>query len=137
MKKIIVALSLAAVFVPFAAFASPTNTIPGCTIPPDHGISSEDGTKWTGCITAAAWDAAMAAQQHGVNLPIFMYPAVVTDKYGITYPCEAFLTHGCVDATKTPEYDSYIRSLGIDLVQRGYHAGDFGGRFDGVMAAVR
>lgn len=136
MKKIFgIALALA-MFAPLAAFAAPTNTIPGCTIPPDHGISNQDGTMWVGCITAAAWDAAMAAQQHGVDLPVFVYPATVTDKYGITYDCAIWMPHGCVDATKTPQYDSYIRTLGAEVHQNGGHLGDFGGRFDGVLKAI-
>lgn len=138
LNKIVVSgLFIATLLSPFAASAATVSGVPGCSVPPDHGIYSYDGTKLEGCITNAAWDAAMAAQQHGTDLPVFTYPAVITDKYGISYACEAFITHGCVNATGTPEYDTYIRALGKELVSKGYHAGDFGGRFDGVMAAVR
>jgi len=61
---------------------------------------------------------------------------VVTDKYGIKYPCENWIPL-CVDPTMAPGYDTYIRGLGKELVSKGYHAGDFGGRFDGLLKAVR
>lgn len=139
MKKfvIVLAVAFAVVSAAPAAMAFSVALPPGCSIPPDHPIWNDLNNAVTSCISGAAWDAAMSAQQHGVALPIFKYPATITDKYGITYACEAFLVHGCVDATKTPEYDTYIRNLGHELVSKGYHAGDFGGRFDGVMAAVR
>lgn len=135
LAKGVVALALVLVG-PVVAMASPTNTIPGCNIPPDHGISNQDGTMWTGCITAAAWDAAMAAQQHGVALPVFVYPATVTDKYGITYDCAIWMPHGCVDATKTPEYAAYMQSLGAQIYATGGKYGDYGGRFDGLLMAL-
>lgn len=139
MKKFIIIAAVLAL-APFTSFASTTATTtpnaPGCSVPPDHGVYSYDGTQLVNCITNAAWDAAMAAQQHGVALPVFKFPAVVTDKYGITYDCASWMMLGCVDATKTPEYDTYIRGLGHELVSKGYTAADWP-RFAGVINAVR
>lgn len=58
----------------------------------------------------------MAAQTHGEVLPVFYYPQTVTDDHGVTYVCEQFLVHGCVDATKTPEYRAYMQDLARQLI---------------------
>lgn len=124
-QKIGVAIVSAIVgLVPVAAMAA-TPSFPGCTFPPDHAIWNLDNTAAVGCITDVAWKAAEAAQSHGTDLPVFKYPATVTDKYGITYTCEAFLVHGCVDATGTPEYDSYIRGLGKIMLSSGFSVTQF------------
>lgn len=122
---------------PLSTFAYSVPLPAGCNVPPDHAVWNDLNNAVVSCISASAWDAALAAQSHGTALPVFFYPQVVTDKYGISYDCAVWMPHGCVDATKTPEYDTYIRALGQDLVSQGYHPGDFGGRFDGVMSAVR
>ena len=120
MKKLTIAL-LSAVIAFSPMLASAATVLPaGCSIPPDHAVWNADNNKVVSCISGANWQAAIAAQSHGDSLPIFFYPQTITDKYGITYACEAFLTHGCVDATKTPEYDVYIRNFGKMLVASGF-----------------
>jgi len=90
-------------------------SIAGCVVPPDHGVYDELN-HLVGCITAQAWNAGMTAQDHGTVLPLFFYPQTVTDAHGVTYACEQFLMHGCVDATKTPEYNAYMQGLARQLI---------------------
>lgn len=138
-KVLLSVLSVLMLMAPSVSLADTTLTpASNCTIPPDHGVWADDGhLTLLGCIKSDIWNAAINAQAHGTNLPVFFYPKVVTDQYGIPYPCEEFLVHGCVDPTAAPGYDTYIRTLGKELVSNGYHAGDFGGRFDKLMSAVR
>jgi hypothetical protein len=133
MRKIATGLLVLGMLVSAApALAATDTTIAGCVVPPDHGIYDEMN-HLVGCITAGAWNAGMSAQNHGTVLPVFFYPQTVTDAHGVTYACEAFLVHGCVDATKTPEYQAYMQGLARQLIASHTEVP----AFDGWVASVR
>jgi hypothetical protein len=117
-----------ALLVPSLAFASTTDknnsgdTIPSeCHIPPDHGVYSNDGLNTLlGCITAADWNAAIAAQNGvgNVNLPEFAPGTSITDQHGMTFECSAMVVSNtnCVNVTGTEWYINDMNTISQALI---------------------
>jgi hypothetical protein len=126
MKKFAFVLVLALAF-PLSALAAPTGWKPAdqCTVPPDHGIYSDDGfNTLVGCITDEAWQAAAAAQaaQSGQNLPVVAAGVTVTDEMGVQYTCPSYVFQGCYDLTHTDAYRSAMQGLARQLLAEGFTA---------------
>lgn len=119
MKKIIgFVLGSSILLVAGTALASPNNTIAGCNIPPDHGIASEDGTTWVGCIKAEVWNDAMA-QAQAVSMqgvPTVAAGATIVDQHGVTDTCPLYYFHGCVNLTGTKWYIDDMNGIAKQLI---------------------
>jgi|HubBroStandDraft_6_1064221.scaffolds.fasta_scaffold1330654_2 hypothetical protein len=126
MKTFAFALVLTLAF-PLTALAAPTGWKPAdqCTVPPDHGIYSDDGLNTLiGCITDEAWQAAAAAQaaQNSENLPVVAAGSTVTDEMGVQYTCPWYVFEGCYDLTHTAAYRSAMQSTARQLIAEGFTA---------------
>jgi hypothetical protein len=138
MKKFVFALVLTFAL-PLSAFAAPTGWKPAdqCTVPPDHGVWNSDDTQLIGCITDEAWQAAQAAAAaaNGQHLPVVAAGTVVSDQYGMTYQCPAFVFQGCYDLTHTSAYIADMQAIAREYVANGWlHTGT---GLDGWIASVQ
>jgi hypothetical protein len=128
MKKTLAAFAVLVLVLPGVSLASTTDktpsgdTIPSeCSIPPDHGVYTDDGLNTLlGCITKADWDAAMANQNAigHVNLPEFAPGTSITDQHGVTFECSAMVVTNtvCVNVTGTQWYINDMNGIAQTLI---------------------
>lgn len=106
-----------------AANGYPTGYLPAaqCNVPPDNGIYDPITGSLTGCITAAAEQAAQAevTARGGQNLPTVAPGAIVTDQWGFSTQCpnELIMGHNvCVNLTGTDAYKTSMLQTRNDLL---------------------
>lgn len=136
MKKFMLAMSVvASLAMSSLALADSATPASQCNVPPDHGIYSDEDIL-IGCIPAAQYSAAVAAQAglSAQKLPLVAPGASVTDQYGVTEGCPAFYHNDCVSLVGTAQYMESMQSLARQLVAEEV-TGQFP-RFSGWVASV-